>query len=191
MKKARRLFSNADLRRQIDWSVGIFATTVTQSGLVANAAAKQINCQNLIAPIRGSQQGGFTPRRGRDARHAGLGRTRNTAVSRLRPSLEPGCGVPARPSGLPRAPGQSQVRAEHGSHPGECDPALVVRLLERLEALILSEERRFDEIMRELHRYRFMQSQIVSLTSPEQATRKKSESKKIAAKATTDNAHDK
>jgi hypothetical protein len=35
---------------KFDWSVGIFATTVTQSGLAANAAAKQVNCQNLIAP---------------------------------------------------------------------------------------------------------------------------------------------
>ena len=39
---------------------------------------------------------------------------------------------------------------------------------ERIEALILSEEHRFDEIMRELDRHRFMQSQIVSLPSPEQ-----------------------
>jgi len=35
---------------KFDWSVGIFATTVTQSGLAANAAAKQVNCQNLLAP---------------------------------------------------------------------------------------------------------------------------------------------
>jgi hypothetical protein len=35
---------------QSDWSVDIFATTVAQSGLAANAAAKQVNCQNLIAP---------------------------------------------------------------------------------------------------------------------------------------------
>jgi hypothetical protein len=33
-----------------DWSVDIFATTVTQSGLAANTAARQVNCQNLIAP---------------------------------------------------------------------------------------------------------------------------------------------
>jgi hypothetical protein len=57
---------------------------------------------------------------------------------------------------------------------------------ERIEALILSEERRFDEIVRELHRRRFMQSQIVNLPSPEQAKRKKSESKMIGAKPTTD-----
>jgi hypothetical protein len=35
---------------KFDWSVGIFATTVIQSGLAANTAAKQVNCQNLIAP---------------------------------------------------------------------------------------------------------------------------------------------
>ena len=35
---------------KFDWSVGIFATTVTQSGLAANAAAKQVNCQNLMPP---------------------------------------------------------------------------------------------------------------------------------------------
>ena len=58
---------------------------------------------------------------------------------------------------------------------------------ERIEALILSEEHRFDEIMRELHRHRFMQSQIVSLPSPQ---RKKSESKMIAAKPPTDKPHD-
>jgi hypothetical protein len=33
-----------------DWSAGIFAKTVTQSELAANAAAKQVNCRNLIAP---------------------------------------------------------------------------------------------------------------------------------------------
>jgi hypothetical protein len=35
---------------KFDWSVDIFATTVTQSGLAANATAKQVNCQTLIAP---------------------------------------------------------------------------------------------------------------------------------------------
>jgi hypothetical protein len=35
---------------KFDWPVGIFATTVTLTGLAANAAAKQVNCQNLIAP---------------------------------------------------------------------------------------------------------------------------------------------
>jgi len=35
---------------KFDWSAGIFAKTVTQSELAANAAAKQVNCQNLIAP---------------------------------------------------------------------------------------------------------------------------------------------
>ena len=35
---------------KFDWSVGIFATTVTQSGLAANAAAKHVNCQNLMPP---------------------------------------------------------------------------------------------------------------------------------------------
>jgi hypothetical protein len=62
--------------------------------------------------------------------------------------------------------------------------------LERIAALILADEHRFDEIMRELHRRRFMQSQIVSLPSPVQAKRKKSESKMIAAKPTTDKPHD-
>jgi hypothetical protein len=62
--------------------------------------------------------------------------------------------------------------------------------VERIEAIILAEGRRFDEIMRELHRRRFMQSQIVSLPSPVQAKRKKSESKMIAAKPTTDKPHD-
>jgi hypothetical protein len=61
---------------------------------------------------------------------------------------------------------------------------------ERIAALILADEQRFDEIMRELHRHRFMQSQVVSLPSPEQAKRKKSEPKMIAAKATTDKPHD-
>jgi hypothetical protein len=62
---------------------------------------------------------------------------------------------------------------------------------ERIEALILAERHRFDEIIRELHRHRFMQSQIVSLPSPEQAKRKKSESKMIAARPTSDKPHDK
>jgi hypothetical protein len=35
---------------KFDWSVGIFAKTVTQSELAANAAAKQANCQNLMPP---------------------------------------------------------------------------------------------------------------------------------------------
>ena len=35
---------------KFDWSVGIFAKTVTQSELAANAAAKQVNCQNLMPP---------------------------------------------------------------------------------------------------------------------------------------------
>ena len=61
---------------------------------------------------------------------------------------------------------------------------------ERIEALILAEGHRFNEIMRELHRHRFMQSQIVSLPSPEQAKRKKSESKMIAATPTTEKPHD-
>jgi hypothetical protein len=61
---------------------------------------------------------------------------------------------------------------------------------ERIAALILADEQRFDEIMRELHRHRFMQSQIASLPSLEQAKRKKSEPKMIATTATTDNAHD-
>ena len=61
---------------------------------------------------------------------------------------------------------------------------------ERIEALILSEEHRLDEIMRELDRHRFMQSQIVRLPSPEQVKRNKSESKMIAAKRKTDKGHD-
>jgi hypothetical protein len=36
---------------EFDWSVGIFARTATQSGLAANAAAKQVNCQILIEPL--------------------------------------------------------------------------------------------------------------------------------------------
>jgi hypothetical protein len=59
-----------------------------------------------------------------------------------------------------------------------------------LEPSSFSEARRFDEIMRELRRHRFMQNQIVSLPSPEQAKRKKSESKMIVAKPTTDKPHD-
>src|SRR6476660_1924455 len=35
---------------KFDWSAGIFAKTVTQSELAANAAAKQVNCQNLMPP---------------------------------------------------------------------------------------------------------------------------------------------
>src|SRR5262249_20676173 len=35
---------------EFDWSVGIFATTATQSRLAANAAAKQGNCQKLHDP---------------------------------------------------------------------------------------------------------------------------------------------
>ena len=35
---------------KFDWSVGIFAKTVTQSELAANAAAKQANCQNFMPP---------------------------------------------------------------------------------------------------------------------------------------------
>jgi hypothetical protein len=65
--------------------------------------------------------------------------------------LEPGCGVSARPSDLPRAPGQSEVRAEHGSHPGRCDPELVVGLLRADRSPYPF--RRFDEIVRELDRH--------------------------------------
>jgi len=48
---------------------------------------------------------------------------------------------------------------------GASDPDLLFDYFERLEALIISEERRFNEIMREPYRHRFM--------PPEQATHKK------------------
>jgi hypothetical protein len=50
MKKLGGCSATPTSAAEFDWSVGIFATTVTQSGLAANAAAKQVNCQNLIAP---------------------------------------------------------------------------------------------------------------------------------------------
>ena len=64
---------------------------------------------------------------------------------------------------------------------GDVTLSYLLDVFERIEALILSEEHRWDEIMRELHRHRFMQSQIVRLPSPEQVKRSKSESKMIAA----------
>ena len=50
-KKARRLFTNAFLRRQI-WLAGrhLLVKTATQSGLAANARQRQFNCQNLMPP---------------------------------------------------------------------------------------------------------------------------------------------
>jgi len=50
MKKLRGCSVTPSPAAKFDWSVGIFATTVIQSGLAANAAAKQVNCQSLIAP---------------------------------------------------------------------------------------------------------------------------------------------
>ena len=73
---------------------------------------------------------------------------------------------------------------------GDVTLSYLLDVFERIEALILAEGHRLNEIMRELDRHRFMQSQIVSLPSPEQAKRKKSKSKMIAAKPTIDKPHD-
>ena len=48
---------------------------------------------------------------------------------------------------------------------GDVTLSWLLDYFERIEALILSEERRFDEIVRELDRHRFIRSQIVNLPS--------------------------
>jgi hypothetical protein len=73
---------------------------------------------------------------------------------------------------------------------GNVTVSYLLDVFERIEALILSEEHRLDEIMRELDRHRFMQSQIVRLPSPERVKLNKSESKMIAPKRKTDKGHD-
>jgi hypothetical protein len=50
MKKLGGCSETPSSAAKFGWSVGIFATTATQSGLAANAAAKQVNCQNLMPP---------------------------------------------------------------------------------------------------------------------------------------------
>jgi hypothetical protein len=62
-----------------------------------------------------------------------------------------------------------------------------LEFIEQIEGLIAAAQDRIDQIMRELHRHRFMQSQGRSLTSPAQV---EDEPKKIAAPLVTIVPHD-
>ena len=55
---------------------------------------------------------------------------------------------------------------------GNVTLSYLLDVFERIEALILSEKRRLDEIMRELDRHRFMQSQIVRSVAGESQAQK-------------------
>jgi hypothetical protein len=62
-------------------------------------------------------------------------------------------------------------------------------LIERVEARIMTAQRRFDEIMRELHRHRFMQNQIRRLPAPE-STQVEDDKPMIAGTLVTTAPHD-
>jgi hypothetical protein len=61
--------------------------------------------------------------------------------------------------------------------------------IERIEARIMTAQRRFDEIMRELHRHRFMQNQTRRLPAPE-STQLEEDEPMIAGPLVTTAPHD-
>jgi hypothetical protein len=65
-----------------------------------------------------------------------------------------------------------------------------LRFIEPIESLIATAQDRFDQIMRELHRHRFVQNQGRSSMSPEPAQVKEDEPKKIAGTLVTIVPHD-
>jgi hypothetical protein len=65
-----------------------------------------------------------------------------------------------------------------------------LRFIEPIESLIATAQDRFDQIMRELDRRRFMQNQGRSSMSPEQAQVEEDEPKKIAGTLVTIVPHD-
>jgi hypothetical protein len=67
--------------------------------------------------------------------------------------------------------------------------ALCTHSIERTEARVMTAQRRFDEIMRELHRHRFMQNQTRRLPAPE-STQVEDDKPMIAGTLVTAAPHD-